>query len=289
MIIYNFDTEERLSDLERSYHDVKIINGKFSDCRKSFREFAKDNDIDFNALEACCKCFERNLLIDAYTYSEQLIKNLYYHLLNNDSNNEYILTFINKKIPDNKFSPNVNYKFLEQSIQNELMPEFKFTISDQRDHVKSYNELISSRHKYAHSGFFSFSKDFDEVIAVEKFITKEVEMIAHQSVEFRLKYQRRTEELVNKVKKLANLVDEYSKSPNNDLKKKIRNNLKSYRDRAKDYYTDYKQFYHGIDLVSETYKALAEISNQDLRKQKEIFDKILNLDNAIKRECIRSK
>lgn len=289
MRIFDFDTEERLSELEKSCHYVEIIKNRFSDCRSDFRDFAREKDIEFSALEACCKGFERNLLIDVYTYSEQLVKNLYYALLLNrdESNNVYIQNFINKKLPQKRFSPNVNYSTLEKSIHDDLIPHFKFTISEQRDQVKSYNELVESRHTYAHRGEFGFSNNYKEVIDVERFITKEVEMIVGYSVEYRIEYQRQTNKLCTEVNRIVGLVKHYKDSPHPKLKRKIRDNAKMLKILARAYYGRYEKFYRHIYLMNNTYRALDSLINQDLRKQSETFEKIMNLNDAILRECIR--
>ena len=110
MIIYEFDLEERMNDIFKNLEYVTLIRNSLADNRAEYRKLASNLSIDFFALQTCCDTFERNLLIDIYTYAEQLVKNFYYHLVEKDrSANLYIRNFINKKISADKFSPNVNY------------------------------------------------------------------------------------------------------------------------------------------------------------------------------------
>ncbi|SFI24490.1 hypothetical protein SAMN04487830_13331 [Pseudobutyrivibrio sp. OR37] len=288
MLIFEFDTDDRMAQLEKSKSYVELINDGFSDKRSDFRSFASDIEIDFDALETCCKCFEHNLLIDAYTYSEQLIKNMYYELLEKGrSQNYYIETFIGKKIPQGKFSPDVKYENIEKGIKSDLMPSFRFTLTEGRDQIKSYNELIQSRHTYAHRGQFMFSNDYLDVIEAEKYITKEIEMIVSNSVEYRIEYQRRTFELVKSVNVISGKIAKYKRSPHPDLRAFIQESVKILRRDVRGYIKSYEYHLREISLLNDTYRFLDALSHQDLRKWEQTCDLIIQLQSAMKNECIR--
>ncbi|MCR5482221.1 MAG: hypothetical protein K6F52_05440 [Clostridia bacterium] len=290
MLIFEFDTDDRMAQLEKSKSYVELINDGFSDKRSDFRSFASDIEIDFDALETCCKCFEHNLLIDAYTYSEQLIKNMYYELLEKGrSRNKYVETFIGRKIPQGSFSPDVKYNSIEKGIKSDLMPSFRFTISEGRDQIKTYDELIQSRHTYAHRGEFMFSNEYIDVIEAEKYITKEIEMIVSKPVEFRVEYQTRTSELVENVNEVANKINNYKKNKHPESKKKIQESIKDLKREIRGYIKDYDFHLKDISLLKGTYNMLSDFSRQDLRKWSETCDLVLQLQSTMEDERIRKK
>lgn len=84
MQIYDLDFETRFSQLKNQIDYLNNINESMSEKREKYRLFAQENSIDFISLETCCRMFERTVLIDAYTLSEQLVKSLYYELIEKD-------------------------------------------------------------------------------------------------------------------------------------------------------------------------------------------------------------
>lgn len=129
MEIYDFDIEDRMQQLRESYNYVEEIRNSWSENRADYRQFATNINVDFQAIQTCCDTFERNLLIDIYTYAEQLFKNFYYELIEKDrTQNKYIKTYFNFRLNAEKFSPNVKYSEIEKNISLELIQNFKFII-----------------------------------------------------------------------------------------------------------------------------------------------------------------
>ena len=153
MQIYDLYFETRFSQLKNQIDYLNNINESMSEKREKYRLFAQENSIDFISLETCCRMFERTVLIDAYTLSEQLVKSLYYELIEKDRHeNDCLNKFINSKVNSDKFSPNVKYNEIEKRLKQDLLSDFKFIYSKSSDEIQSYNSMVDARHKYAHSG-----------------------------------------------------------------------------------------------------------------------------------------
>ena len=172
MKIYDFEVEDEIEKVEIYLKNVEVIKNSFADNTSRYRRLSLDIDLDFPVLRDCIESYERALLIGVYTYAEQLVKNFYYQLLEKDSaQNIYIRNFINKKLDTQKFSPNVSYEVLENSIKNELGTDFRFIINKNREEVLKYNDLIKDRHRYAHRGIYQSSfEQYRDVIKVHPFV-----------------------------------------------------------------------------------------------------------------------
>lgn len=177
MIFYDFDSQSALEEIKSKHQSIKEIKTKLADDRNKFRGFCSDIELDNYILFDCIDMYERTLLIDCYTYSEQLTKSLIYHLLNKDNNsNMYIETFIDKKINPERYSPNVRFKNLQDTV-NDVYNGFKFILTNISE-IEVYDDLIKNRHRYAHKGnyFFDFV-NFTEVIDMLEYITFEFKLI----------------------------------------------------------------------------------------------------------------
>lgn len=290
MQIYDLDIDDRTAELLNNYTYVANIRNSLSDNRGEYRKFAKRIDLDFQSLQACCDTFERNLLIDIYTFAEQLFKNFYYQLVEKDrSENIYINTFINKKLNPDKFSPNVRYEEIEKSISKELVSDFKFVINVNRDEIKSYNELIRSRHAYAHRGRYNFKNDFMDVINVERYLCNELWMIIVKGKEFRINYQQEIYKLVCSSKGLATLAEQYKKTGNAQLKKKINEEVKELRLFCKEFVAKYSIYMRDCELVKNTYNAICDITQCDLRMTDKVVNMLIKLYDSTQKERIEGK
>lgn len=177
MTFYGFDSDSALEEIRINYQSIKEIKNKLADHRDKFRGFCNEIDLEKDILFDCIDMYERTLLINCYTYSEQLAKSLIYHLLNKGNNsNIYIERFIDRKINPKRYSPNVLFENLQATV-NDVYKEFKFILND-ISQIKFYDELIKNRHIYAHKGsyIFDFNK-FEEVIDMLEYITFEFKLI----------------------------------------------------------------------------------------------------------------
>lgn len=149
--MFEFDEVRELNVIRENLQTLKLISNGLSDNRSIFLDFAKGLSIEMSKFRKYIEKGEATLVIDCYTYAERLLKNTLYEVLEFEKNeNLYVNEFLQKKINRKKFSPNVKF----ESFSNELSSynvEFKFIIGKSYKIVKIYDEMIESRHKYAHA------------------------------------------------------------------------------------------------------------------------------------------
>ena len=122
LFIFEKDTFiDDVSELEKQVERLFIIENSLADNRKEHREFAQTIDLDFEIIEDVYKYYRPACIINIYTFSERLIKSYVYTLLGNN-NSPAVETFIEKKIPKSKFSPNVKNTLSTLSIPYIMFP-----------------------------------------------------------------------------------------------------------------------------------------------------------------------
>lgn len=171
-MIYEFNSKERLENIKELYQQIIEINNSLSEKRAKYRKVANILKIDYFILERSFKEFEHSLLISCYTFSEQLIKNYFYLLLNKGKHeNLYLNNFLESKISNSKFSPNVTFQKIKKLFREDLNLEFDFMINIDKNLINKYDELVSSRNRYAHSGTYDFDfNNFEDVINMLEFL-----------------------------------------------------------------------------------------------------------------------
>lgn len=268
MVIYELDTSDQIDRLKKNLGYVIQIKDSISDETAEYRLFANARGMDYDILRDCCDSYEKTLLIDVYTYSEQLFKNFYYHLVEKDrSENKYINNFINKKLDSQHFSPNVEYATIEKNIRDELIPSFKFIIKNEREEIRKYNDLVSTRHKYAHRGIYSFGlMNYSDVIAVEEYLTAEVSIIIHYGAMFHIELQNELVALWGKGKNLEGKFVNYSKSHNSSLRSVIVDELRIIKKLSRDFLKKYEGTEVKCQLLQPLFESLKNLSDIDLRK-----------------------
>lgn len=273
MRIFDFDIEDRLDVINKSYLSIMEIKDSLSDFRGKYRDFASQISISNDSLFKCCDVFERVLLIDCYTFSEQLVKNFFYSILQKDNHqNNFVNSFINRKIPIDKFSPNVKFINIENSIKSDLWKDFKFILHDKIDEVKVYNDLVQARHTYAHSGFYNFNfHNFESVIKVLNYICFELLMLFTKNHNYRLTFQ-------NDYKTLKNATIEFIREADKPHSQIMNERIKSIRDIAKVFIKRYKTNIDNVALLESVLEEIITVSKIDLRTKKDIsILKIRNL------------
>lgn len=155
--INGIDFVHRISKIAVSYERFNISKNFFDDNRSEFRSAIRnvasegDGDEIYHALSASLKQAEKTILINLYTTAEQMMKETKYHLLGfDDTESSKIQSFLNHKLNPEKFSPNAKV--------NEISNFFKRYNSSALLCYKLdlYDEMIKSRHAYAHSGNYNF-------------------------------------------------------------------------------------------------------------------------------------
>lgn len=157
-------TDEEIIEMKKHYRAIKEIVNSLADNATSYREISRDIlDIEYHNLSRIINDAEKTLLIRCYTYMEQTIKKLYYQCLK--GHNQDIDIFVNKKLPEDKFSPNVKLENLKNALVNELNINLPF-IKLNNEYAKKYDILIDARHKYSHGNNYIFIFDnYKEIIS----------------------------------------------------------------------------------------------------------------------------
>lgn len=267
-MIYELDYDFRLEELQKNINYVKNINDSLADKRDKYRIFSDENEINFNSLEKCLKMYERTVLIDAYTLAEQLIKNVYYELIDKDrQENGRLKQFINRKVNPEKFSPNVKYKLIEKSIATDLIDGFKFIFSARNDEITTYNYMIDSRHKYAHNGEYYFNEDkFNEAVKVIDYIYIELRMVIDHENTYRIDYQEKFKLIKEMMIGTEKCIKNYKDKGENGILKEVRNKLKEIKKECNYIVDNYSAYLVRCELLTDIYNDILWFSNMDLRK-----------------------
>jgi|LGOV01.1.fsa_nt_gb hypothetical protein len=260
MVIFELDVDESLNRLEQNHEYVTLIKNSLAEKRSKYRKFANIIRLDFNALDRCCSNYEYTLLIDMYSFSEQLVKNFFYYMIDYEAHsNDSLNRFIDSKVPRKRFSPNVQYDEIEKMIRNQLLGGFKFILSNCKTEISMYDQMIQSRHKYAHRGHYSFSlNNFEEILGIQKYIYSELKMIIIDGCEYRLKFQSDYVDLKNAVQN-AKISESNIKYKGNDLKR-IKNMCKKF-------YSTHGTKVYDIEKLMKIAENIDLVSKMDLRSK----------------------
>ncbi len=221
MEIFEFDCDVRFEALLDIYSQVKKIKNSRAEDIAQYRILAENTELDLPTILNCCDNYERSLLIECYTFAEQLFKNFYYELLDFErNNNKYLRLFIQRKIPRDKFSPDVFFANIEGSIRSHILHGFKFILKDQNHEIKVYDEMIKSRHRYAHSGVYDFDfNNFEDVVKVLDYIRFELELITNKwNNANRDEFGKDIKDLVRLLNKCPDVEEKYIKNIRPKLK-----------------------------------------------------------------------
>lgn len=281
MKIFDFDTIERLEEIKTNYVQVKQIKNSLADHRDKYRELTTVVDIDQTALMVCLDYFERALLINCYTFSEQLVKNFVYEILGKDRHtNEYLNLFLNSKIPKEKFSPNASTEKIERLVSSELFSGFKFVLNKTNESIKKYDEMIKSRHKYAHRGIYDFDfGNFDAVIDVLEFIAFELITTLGLNGIQRKNFQK---ELID-IRESAKTINKCINNKNiESLDVRVyRKKLKELKLKCKKFHQNYNDQLSSVVLFGDILNKIIEVASIDLRSPKSTVNKASELHDLL--------
>ena len=107
-----------------------------------------------------------------------MLKNTVYHCLEFKNNsNDYVNKFILKKLNPEKFSPNPQFKCFEEELKS-LNSDFKFILNNNFSKIKSYDNMIKSRHQYAHANVYpvDIRNSEEDLLEVLEYLTWECNM-----------------------------------------------------------------------------------------------------------------
>lgn len=202
--------KDKLQELKESIKLVDIIKASTSNNSDPHRKLADEIGIKFLNLQSIYKAQELKLLIDYYTFCEQLMKQFIYSVLAHTTDtNLHRKKYLNNNLNPRTFSPRVKYKEIEENLDKYLDSEKKIKLLSfciEYD-IKDHDELISARHDYAHSGKkppFSILDYMRSSIVFLEFLLNDFQNIeAHLST--RLKLQETVLELREEHKNLKKL------------------------------------------------------------------------------------
>lgn len=263
-MFYEYDNDSSLENIKNDFEKISILKEELSEKRRLFRKFAKEIELDENILFDCIDRYETCLLISCYTFSEQVTKNFYYELIKKDNNdNKYVNSFINKKVPKDKFSPDVRINGIDKLLK-EIDKEFGFIITNfEKTEFKIYDHMIKCRHQYAHADNYLFEFDqFDQVIPVLDYLNFEFKMHIDNEVK-----RKKIKDTYNQIKELNK---ELKSGKNFTFKNpSMRKNLKEIKIKSKKFIEYYENNFGSLKIFINMIEILDEISKLDMRKTKE--------------------
>ncbi len=255
-MLFDYDNNAALEELFKEYENVKTLNNSLADKRAKYRKFSDIIKLDFNVLDDCIKKAENILLISCYTFSEKLLKNTIYELIEKDNNgNHHVNKFIDSKIPSEKFSPNVLTNELVKSL-NAIGCEFRFILPKKHDALMKYDDMIRARHQYAHANNYTFRlEQFEKILEVLEYINFEISHLV-QNKDIKEDMITDYDEIKNITTKIKNCENRSMKNPN----------IKKIKKLSKQFYRKYINSLGQLRLFKDIFNSLLTISQFDLRK-----------------------
>lgn len=164
-----FSYDDRKNELKSKFEYFKKIYNFRADNSSKLRVFLNEFDDDlFSNFEYFFTENSNFLLISAYTLAEELVKNHFKNiLLSRINNNDYLSTFLEANI--NNYGPShIKLDDLYKSIRKYLFNDFNFSINCNNEYFRVYDDVVSSRHEYAHTG--NITKNINPIDYIPKFI-----------------------------------------------------------------------------------------------------------------------
>lgn len=222
-MIFDFDEDETYVDLLKSFEIVSNLRETIIEDRGSFTTFFKNINLDPNdSLKAIDRC-ETSLVIDTYTYSERLLKNTIYQLINyTGKRDSSIELFIEDKIPPHRFVPNPKFKEFKLQLEK-LHTNYKLFISGNNEHVKPYDLMIESRHRYAHRHVTPPDiAQIKESFVMIQYLKWECQNIISVDIDDRSKVFEQYSELKNLAKRVQETIKKAKTENNKILENKVK-------------------------------------------------------------------
>ena len=259
--------KERLSSLDGTLKRVKKIDGSLADEPEKHRHFATEIEISYADLRNIYESSELNLMIEYYTFSEQLVKELVFSILTVESSkeNKHLEKFLKNSFRRNRYSPKSEFKGIKDILDKYIQTndeKIKFLLfNTDSDFTKIHDSLIRARHNYAHN---SRKPDFSIIEYVERsipslyFLLNEFINI-ESNLESRLSLQKLLIETYEKKKKLDKL----------DIRAaNYKNTLKDFKTRLKSIMNYQDQLECTSSIYTEIFEQSKKYRTLDLRLSK---------------------
>ncbi|KGR73399.1 hypothetical protein ACVRWQ_00745 [Streptococcus phocae subsp. salmonis] len=259
--------QARLKDMNDSVELINTIEESISTNSAPHRQLAKGIDISYQKLRGIYKANELKLLVDYYTFCEQLMKEFIYSVLEFHATdiNIHRKKFLNDKLKPATFSPRVMYKeiegnlnkYLDISEKNKKIKLLSFGIG--KEILKKHDELVLARHTYAHKGeepSFSILEYVKSNILLLSFLLNDFQNI-NICFDIRLEFQEKILQLSKDKEKLQRLDDKAM-----NWKERFNNVRKS----ASDTHRLLGQLERNSDIYNSLEEQLKEFQKIDLRR-----------------------
>lgn len=256
-MIFDFDDNERLEDIDKHYENVKQLKDSLADYRDKYRDFSEEINLNIRTVESCIDTYEKSLLISCYTFSEKLMKNLIYHMIDKGNHsNEYTNKFIDNRVPSNRYVPDVRINEIEKKV-SVLEEGFKLILSQKLHEFNIYNEMIRVRHTYAHAYNYLFDFDnFKLVIKVLKYLSFECHLL--------IDCNEKRKTISNSLQEIKKLSLDISKVKREKRSKK-NPKIKEIRKEARKFVGKYSDDFNQYELLKPLILNLIEISEINLK------------------------
>jgi len=235
----NFDVGDFYTEIEEIKINIKRlfeVEGSLSEKRQEHRKFAKEINIDFNAVEGAYKLYRPSSIINIYTFVENLVKTYVYSILGN-GHNDAITQFIKNKLPTERFVPGTKIDEIKKIIK-EFTPNAKdlklfVKIFEYNDAMQTFNSCINNRHEYAHRGNFTASyteQDYKEIINVLYYLVDEL-YFCLSNITVRIEFQNKILKIKDNLESLnlesLNEIEVSNRKEFNGISKKIKSDANS--------------------------------------------------------------
>lgn len=286
-MIHDFDEVEEFLEIKINYENLKKIKNSLSDNRNKYRDLFHGNKLDLglNDIERLIKDSEKALLIDCYTYSEKLLKYTIYHSVDfRKSKNEYINRFLELKIAPKRFSPVAKFESFQDDIKKLVKLEgYKFFMNKECLKIKKYDEMIDSRHSYAHDNKYPMDfNDYENCIDVLEYLTWE----CRKFIVNPKKHHRLNNEFFEIIKGVERLKKLNHNLPLRNIRQNNTKgiNIKVFRNDIRKFLAKYRNELEKVSLFKEIIEELDKIQSLNLNKDdsKTLKNCCLNVFNAYK-------
>ena len=165
---------DRIDRLEKNYREILDTRNFLNDNTTELRQAVSSIKMDFSKLRETIKKSEETLLIGCYTIAEQMLKEAKYEILGFDNTSKTNLQkFLNSKIDPMRFSPNAKIERLSNTLGSYIIGNASFGLlyGKSSENLKIYDDMICSRHTYAHKGDYDFDiEKYQSVIETLRYL-----------------------------------------------------------------------------------------------------------------------
>lgn len=278
----NFESfEDRIEHIKKSLDIADKIQNSLSNTAPH-KNFSNEIDISYVELRKVFDFPRNDILIDYYTFCEQIMKEFVYEILelNSDvvSYNSHVKKYLVKRFPEDRYSPNVNsikditslitrITSHDDKLRIKLIPELS---KQRREYHKS---LIGARHKYAHNSQIPYFDIYEYVHYNVEFLYLLLTEVKNLILNFdiRIRIQVDYDELFSVIDKiLTSTNNEPLESKKINIRKLKENseNLLIEINKLNDEYNSYKKL---KDLLMQIKKIDRRYKYDSLKKQIEKF------------------